>query len=93
MKPAPKVEILLPVLVAFLAAGALAQTPALWHGMAKGKYQIGFKFERQFDHARPFQNKYDQNGNLVKNRARPMQMFVWYPAAHGANSKYLRYEE
>ncbi len=72
---------------------AIAQTPAIWNGLPKGAYEVGFKFERQFDHARPFQNKYDQDGKIVKNRARPVQMFVWYPAARGANPKHLRYEE
>jgi len=77
----------------FYAASAIAQTPAIWNGLPKGAYEVGFKFERQYDYARPFQNKYDENGKIVKDRARPVQMFVWYPAARGANPKPLRYEE
>jgi hypothetical protein len=93
MNPAQIFKTLLKAALLFYAASAIAQTPAIWNGLPKGAYEIGFKFERQFDHARPFQNKYDQDGNIVKNRARPMQMFVWYPAARGANSKSMRYEE
>jgi len=77
----------------FYAASAIAQTPAIWNGLTKGAYEVGFKFERQYDHARPFQDEYDESGKLVKHRARPMQMFIWYPAAHTANAKCLQFEE
>jgi hypothetical protein len=72
---------------------AIAQPSPFWNDLAKGKYEVGFKFERQYDHARPFQNKHDENGNIIKNRARPVQMFVWYPAAKGKNQNFVRYEE
>ncbi len=91
--PAQIIAILLEVAFSLYTVSALAQTPAMWNGLPKGAYEVGFQFERQYDHARPFQNKYAENGKIVKDRARPIQMFIWYPAARGANSKPLQYEE
>lgn len=70
----------------FYCVCAMAQSPVLWNGLPRGPYEIGFKFERQFDHARPFQNQRDPKG-------RPLQMFIWYPAEAGRNAKPIRYEE
>lgn len=75
------------------AATAFAQTPALWNGLSQGPHAVGFKFERQFDHARPYQNEHDEQGQLIKTRARPMQMFIWYPAEARRNAKPMRYAE
>lgn len=77
----------------FYCACAMAQSPVLWNGMPRGAYEVGFTFERQYDHTRPFQDELDENGKIVENRARPIQMFVWYPAVRSANSQHLRYEE
>ncbi len=93
MNPAQIIKNSLKAVLLFFAASAIAQTPAMWNGLPKGAYEVGFKFERQYDHARPFRNKYDENGKIVNNRARPIQMFIWYPAARGANPKHFRYEE
>jgi dienelactone hydrolase len=93
MNPARILKTSLKAALLFYATSAIAQTPAMWNGLPKGAYEVGFKFERQYDHARPFQNKYDENGKIVKNRARPIQMFIWYPAARSADPKSLRYEE
>lgn len=75
------------------AASAFAQTPALWNGLSKGPHTVGFKFERQFDHARPYQNDRDEQGRLIQNHARPIQMFIWYPAEASRNAKPVRYAE
>ena len=77
----------------FYCACAMAQSPVLWNGMPRGPYEIGFKFERQFDHARPFQNPNDEQGKPITLRGRPMQMFIWYPAEASKNAKPMRYEE
>ncbi|MEK7727408.1 MAG: hypothetical protein AAB354_03285 [candidate division KSB1 bacterium] len=77
----------------FYAASAFAQTPRLWNGLRQGPHAVGFKFERQFDHARPYQNEREEQGRLIKNRGRPMQMFIWYPAETSKSAKPLRYEE
>lgn len=50
-------------------------------------------FQILFDHTRPFQDELDENGKILENRARPIQMFVWYPALRSANPQHLRYEE
>lgn len=75
------------------AGSVFAQTPTLWNGLSKGKYEAGFRFERQYDPDRPFQDELDENGKIVGHRARPIQMFVWYPAVRSENPQYLRYEE
>lgn len=93
MNPAQIIRTSLKAALLFYAATDIAQTPVLWNGLSKGEYEVGFKFERQYDYARPFQDKYDQNGKIVKNRARPIQMFVWYPATRSNNPKFVRYEE
>ncbi|KAA0226055.1 hypothetical protein EDS67_21055 [candidate division KSB1 bacterium] len=77
----------------FYCVCAMAQSPVLWNGMPRGPYEIGFKFERQFDHARPYQNQNDEQSQPVAHRGRPVQMFIWYPAEAGSNAKPMRYEE
>lgn len=77
----------------FYCVCAMAQSPVLWNGLPRGPYEIGFKFERQFDHARPFQNQHDEQGKPVAHRGRPLQMFIWYPAEADRNAKPMRYEE
>lgn len=74
-------------------ACAMAQSPVLWNGMPRGAYDVGFKFERQYDHARPYQNQNDEQGKPVAHRGRPIQMFIWYPAEANRNAKPMRYEE
>lgn len=71
----------------------MAQSPVLWNGLPRSPYEIGFKFERQFDHARPYQNQNDEQSQPVAHRGRPMQMFIWYPAEASKNAKPMRYEE
>ncbi len=77
----------------FYCMCAMAQSPVLWNGLPRGPYEIGFKFERQFDHARPYQNQNDEHAKSVAHRGRPMQMFIWYPAEASRNTKPIRYEE
>lgn len=75
------------MLTAFLLNHAHSQQPSV---LEHGQYQVGFRFERQFDHARPYQNQRDEPAGM---RARPIQMFVWYPAEASKNAKPMRYEE
>lgn len=70
----------------FYCVCAMAQPPVLWNGMSRGAHEVGFKFERQYDRARPFHNQHGERG-------RPMQMFIWYPAEAAKNSPRVRYEE
>jgi dienelactone hydrolase len=59
----------------------LAQTPSLWGELKSGPYAVGFKTVEKYDHSRVFRDKKDYFGNpLSGERARPIQICIWYPA-------------
>lgn len=70
-----------------------AQPSPLWGGLEKGDYDVGFKAIRLSDHSRPYRQKYDSLGNVVEDRARPIRLFVWYPASHEPADTALSYGE
>ena len=76
-----------------LGAGQVtkAQPSPLWGGLEKGVYDVGFKAVRLSDHSRPYREKCDSLGNVVENRARPVRLFVWYPARHDPADTALSY--
>lgn len=75
---------------------------ALSHGqttdlkLARGPHGVGLRVLQQYDYGRVFKTRFDAiTGVQVKGeRARPMQMLVWYPTAQSgqgmAYSEYLR---
>lgn len=77
-----------------LSLTALAETPEMWGNLEMGQYDIGFKSIEKYDYSRVYQAKYDYFGNTVEgNRARPIQINIWYPAANTENEYAMVYGE
>ncbi|MFH1314259.1 MAG: hypothetical protein ABIJ00_13670 [Candidatus Eisenbacteria bacterium] len=74
---------------ACLAAGMLvpdatlfAGEAPLWGDLEPGPHAVGFTAFEKYDHSRTFQPKRDYFGTVLPGeRARPLQLLVWYPAA------------
>ncbi len=59
-----------------------------------GEFGVGFKVVQQYDHSRAYLGKYDSfTGQPVKRqRARPVQTLIWYPARKsGTTMRYADY--
>ncbi len=86
----PRARVLIGV-VAWLAAGATAaQEIPPWDRLAKGPYDVGFKVEQRWDHSRPYRLDAEPTAD---ERARPIRMFIWYPARHRPSDRPLAYLE
>lgn len=73
---------------------APAIVSASWHGLTPGKYEVGFKTIEKYDYARTFMPKYDYFGNLIEGeRARPIQICIWYPAMAPLDAQRMVYGE
>ena len=65
---------------------------ANWYGLEHGAYQVGFKTIEQYDQTRTYQPKLDYFGNLIEGeRARPIQICIWYPAEKTKDSPKMVY--
>lgn len=54
---------------------------SLWTDMTYGPYAVGFKTIEKYDFSRTFREKTDFDGQpYTGERARPVQICVWYPA-------------
>ncbi|MCP5102632.1 MAG: tetratricopeptide repeat protein [bacterium] len=54
--------------------------PTLKFKLKPGPYAVGFKTANNYDHSRTFYGTYDNSGNKVNQKARPIQTSIWYPA-------------
>src|SRR5574341_1039713 len=80
--------------MAFGPSALFAQTFAQWCDLKSGAYAVGFKTEYKYDYSRTYKPKQDYEGKpVLEERARPMQISLWYPAKTAKNAKYLLYEE
>jgi dienelactone hydrolase len=73
--------------VILLLAHILAGPSPLWGGLESGRYRVGFEQIEAWDYSRPFRSD-------SSNRARPISMFIWYPARvsdEGAVVEFGRY--
>jgi tetratricopeptide (TPR) repeat protein len=78
----------------FIQSNLLAQTHPQWGDLKSGPYAIGFKAEHKYDYSRTYKPKYDYDGKFeAGERARPIQISIWYPAASAKNAKPMLYEE
>ncbi len=88
----PRLRVLI-LIAACLAAGAIAgpasaqETPP-WDRLAKGPYDVGFKAEQRWDYSRPYRLDVEPARD---ERARPIRMFIWYPARHRPSDRPLAY--
>ncbi|UCD17478.1 MAG: hypothetical protein JSV44_00800, partial [Candidatus Zixiibacteriota bacterium] len=71
-----------------------AQPFPLWGGLQPGEYTVGFKTIEKYDFSRTYRYKYDADGNLRSGeRARPIQVCIWYPAKKAASASQMVYAE
>ena len=71
-----------------------AQTFALWGDLKPGPYSVGFQSLNRYDYSRTFKTKSGYDGKLRQaERARPLQVSIWYPAKKINNGPYMMYEE
>lgn len=69
------------LLLFFLHGLVLAEAPILWGGLQPGPHVVGFKTVEKYDYSRAFRSKFDYFGTLQNGeRARPIQICIWYPA-------------
>ena len=67
--------------IAFAAATASANPP-MWGSLERGPYAIGYRLIDRYDYTRPYWTARDlQDRPRTIERARPMRISVWYPAA------------
>ncbi len=82
-----------PLLLMF-SINILAQTPSLWGELEPGPYAIGFKTVEKYDYSRVFRVKNDYYGKpLSGERARPIQICIWYPAKATDKASAMTYGE
>jgi hypothetical protein len=52
-----------------------------WGDLKRGTHAVGFQTLEKYDYGRPFKRKKDYEGNpIAGERARPLQINIWYPA-------------
>lgn len=60
---------------------AVGKTPAIWGDLEPGPYAVGFKTIEKYDYSRVSRPEHDYFGRpLDGERARPIQICIWYPA-------------
>lgn len=72
-----------------LAAGtgfcAFGQAPQ-WGNLTPGPYKVGYTAIRTYDYSRSY-----FEGETLEERARPIQLYVWYPADPATGAPSMRY--
>jgi len=73
---------------------ASAQQASTWLDLKPGPYAVGFKTVEKYDYSRVFLPKYDYFGTpLEGERARPIQICIWYPASAKTKAAPMVYGE
>lgn len=58
--------------------------------LKQGPYSVGYELQHHYDHSRTFGEITDSLGKPTKGeKARPVQISIWYPAIAKANSQHL----
>ncbi len=85
----------LTTLLVLSVSGALCHaTPPAWGDLEPGPHAIGFKTIERYDQSRAFGPKRDYFGNVLPGeRARPIQICIWYPAEADENAFPMVYGE
>ncbi len=72
----------------------LAETPELWGNLKPGPYATGFTTIETYDYSRVFRAKHNYFGELQEGeRARQVQVCVWYPAEKSEDAVTMVYSE
>lgn len=82
-------------IICMLSVQVFSQGKSLWGSLEAGNYAVGFASQMLHDVSRSITvtEKGADNVEVQKTAPRPIQMFVWYPAAETKPENYLRFEE
>lgn len=82
------------MVVSLLGLAAYSQTSPIWGNLKKGKYEVGFKAMYEFDYSRLYHGPHPVTGKSFPGEAaRPVRMFVWYPAVYASDAKKMQYKD
>jgi tetratricopeptide (TPR) repeat protein len=84
------------IVIVLFSSNLFADESPLWGKLTPGPYPVGFTARFEHDYSRTFRPKIDLDGNPVKrNRARPLQIAIWYPAngTAGVSLQGMKYEQ
>jgi len=77
-----------------LATSLYADQSPMWGNLEPGQYATGFKTVEKYDYSRTFLTKRDYFGQPREGeRARPIQICIWYPAVGAADDLVMVYGE
>jgi dienelactone hydrolase len=85
-----------PVTLLLILTAALvpAETPPVWGDLTPGPHGIGFTTIEKYDSSRTYRVKSDYFGAMLEGeRARPLQVCLWYPAVTGPDDYTMVYSE
>ena len=81
---------ILVLLVLIYSSKPLLGSSPLWGNLKPGEYAAGFTVRLEYDYTRTFLPKWTYDGKRTQGeRARPIQIAVWYPAANTAKPRML----
>jgi len=82
------------ILCSFAQAKASACVSSAWGGLTHGEYAVGFQTVNKYDFSRTYETKLrDEGGLRAGQRARPIQIWIWYPGKTGGNDQCMSYED
>jgi len=77
-----------------LLPAPVAGEGAFWGGLERGPYGVGFRAVEEYDYSRSFAAKRDYFGAPIEGeRARPIQICLWYPARPSGEEPSMVYGE
>jgi hypothetical protein len=80
--------------VAPAAADDSGDEVPLWGSLEAGPYEVGFMAVEEYDYGRTFRPKRDYFGTILPGeRARPIQVCIWYPAEMGGDAMPIVFSE
>lgn len=78
------------ILLCASTAAVFAQAPLAWGDLTPGPYAVGFKTATKYDYSRSYETKSSNWGLSPRGeRAREMQLWVWYPATPVETSRFM----
>jgi hypothetical protein len=81
-------------IIVIFATHSFAQDRPLWGKLKEGPYSVGFQTVSKYDVSRPFKRKINYEGVPYKGeRARPLQISIWYPTAKNASATAMLFED
>jgi dienelactone hydrolase len=82
------------LIIVFFREPIQAQVTQFKFNLSPGKYAVGFKSINQYDFSRTYISADDTSDrSSIKEKARPIQTSIWYPAVRNNSSTFMLYGE